>query len=64
MTVRDIYERCDLCNVNSKWFIINGNGDPVVDLWGFGYLSIDKYYDREVYHFGFASRNEAIVWLE
>ena len=64
MTVKDIYERCDFCKVDSRWFIINEDGDPLVDLWGVRYLFIDKYHDREVYHFTFVSCDEVIVWLE
>lgn len=64
MTVKDIYERCDLINNNTSWYIIDENGDPVDVLWRARYLFIDKYYDREVYHFTFVSRDEVIVWLE
>ena len=64
MTVKDIYMKCDLCNMDSRWFIIDDNGDPVVILWGARYSFIDKYYEREVYHFTFANHDEVIVWLD
>lgn len=64
MTIKDIYERCDPINNKTSWYIIDEDGDPVDVLWGVRYSFIDKYYDREVCHFTFVSRDEVIVWLE
>lgn len=64
MTIKDIYERCDTIKNDTKWYIIDENGDPVVSLWGAIFACLVQYYDEQIYHFHITSTNEVIVWLE